>query len=226
MISYFSSPIAYIFIMMFLLLTGYLFWVILVDSHQASMRDTFSVIGSVLLFVTPMLTMRLFAEERKSGTMELLFTSPIKNRELVMGKFYAAFSLYGIMFLLTLSYPIILETLGDPDGWPIVSGYLGLFFMAGCYTSVGLFSSSLTENQIISGIICFGILLTFLIIDWGKTFFTHPLIVGIIKHLSFFEHYEAFRKGVISVPDIVYFSCFIFYFLFLTIRVLEIQRNQ
>jgi len=223
---YFATPTAYIFGMMFLVINGYFFWVILIDTKQATMRDTFSVMGSILLFVTPMLTMRLMAEERRSGTIELLFTSPLSTRSIVLGKFLAACSIYALMFIITLAYPIIITALGHPEFWPIVCGYFGLLFMAGCYTSVGLLASSLTENQLIAGITSFAILLAFLVIDWLKIYVQNTLWEDVIEHLSFFEHYDGLRKGIISTPDLVYFFSFIFIILFLTIHIIEIQRNQ
>ena len=224
--TYFTSPTAYIFIMMFLVITGYFFWFILIDGRKASMRDTFNVIGSVLLFVTPMLTMRLMAEERKSGTLELIFTSPITSTELILAKFFGALTIYGLMFALTGIYPLILKMLGKPEFWPIASGYVGLAFMAGCYTAVGLLASTLTENQLVAGIISFGILLVFLVLDWLRNYFTNPALLDLLQQVSFFQHYEGFSKGVLAVPDLFYFSSLIVFVLFLSTRILEIQRNR
>lgn len=224
--SYFVSPMAYIFTMIFLIIAGYFFWVILLDTRQAAMRDTFSVIGSVLLFVTPMLTMRLLAEERKAGTIELLYTSPLSSAQIVVGKFMAAWTIYTIMFAFTLSYPVILFALGRPEVMPLITGYGGLILMAGCYTAVGLFASSLTENQLIAGIISFALLLAFLVIDWLKIYLTSPLAESVVKHVSFFEHYDGLRKGVVGTTDIAYFVFFIFFMLFATTRIVEMERNR
>lgn len=224
--TYFASPLAYIFSMIFLLVTGYFFWFLLIDSRKASMRETFSVLASMLLFVTPILTMRLLAEERKSGTLELLFTSPLSSAQIIFGKFLAALSAYALIFLFTLVYPVILFALGQPELGPIFSGYMGLLGMAACYTAVGLFTSSLTENQIIAGISSFSILLGFLAVDWLKNYLQTEWLGSFFSYLGFFKHYEAFGKGIVSVPDFIYFLTFVGFFLFLSIRSLESQRNQ
>lgn len=225
-VGYLTSPLAYVFIATFLLISGYTFWAILLESRQAHLRETFEVLSSLLLFLTPMLTMRLLSEEKKSGTIELLFTSPLSPLQIVLGKFFACFCVFLVIFTFTLAYPLTVYTFGSPDIWPIVGGYIGLLLLAACYTSIGLLASALSENQLISVVISFAMLLFFWMIYWAKDFIRIAFFSNLVRNLSFLEHFEGFGKGIISLPDIVYFFSFISLCIFLSGKILELQRNK
>lgn len=243
--SYFSSLTAYVVIVMFLLVTGYFFYTLLatfsVVSFQAQtdpmlakqyqllninetvVRPLFGSISIIMLLMTPLLTMRLFAEEKKSGTIELLLTFPVNDIDVTLGKYLACFTVLLTMILFTVTYPIVLIALGEPEVKPIITGYLGLVLMGGAFISLGIFASSLTENQIVSASISFGILFFFWLISYSV-----PLVSGglgqILGYLSINEHIESMSKGVIDTEDVIYYLCFIVLFLFLTLRSLETNR--
>lgn len=244
--SYVVSPVAYVIAGVFLFLSGYLFRNILMQFNfwclQFSQRSQFmqggmpnlnlnemvvtqffAVMDFIWLLVVPMITMRLFAEEKKSGTIELLMTSPISTVEVLLGKFFAALSLYTAIVALTLVYCIILEVYGDPDWGPIWSAYLGYLLLGGTFIGVGVLASSLTENQIVAVLLSFGALLLLWLIDWSASF-AGPTAAKILQYLSIVEHLQDFQKGVIDTEDVVFYLTFIFFSLFLTTRVLESRR--
>ncbi|MBW7996072.1 MAG: ABC transporter permease subunit [Candidatus Glassbacteria bacterium] len=229
--SYFTSPVAYVVMLFFLLLTGIFFMVFIGDFNMASMNPgqygprnlnvTRSVVRPLLgnmcvimLFVMPLITMKPFAEERKSGTAELLFTYPLSDLDLLLGKFLAAFSLFAAMLAATLVYPLFIEIYSEPEAGTLISGYLGLTLMSMSFIALGLFISSLTENQIIAAIATFGMLLIFWIIQWTGT-------SPILRHLSVLEHFNNFAEGLIDTRDVVYYLSFTLLWMFLTLRVLE-----
>jgi ABC-2 type transport system permease protein len=243
--SYFSSLTAYVVIIMFLLITGYFFYTLLatfsIVSFQAQtdpmlakqyqllninetvVRPLFGSISIIMLLMTPLLTMRLFAEEKKSGTIELLLTFPINDIDVTLGKYLACFTVLMTMLLLTATYPILLIILGDPEIKPILTGYLGLVFMGAAFVALGIFSSSLTENQIVSASISFGMLFFFWLISYSVQLVSAGL-GQILGYLSINTHIESLSKGVIDSEDIIYYLCFIVMFLFLTLRSLEANR--
>jgi ABC-2 type transport system permease protein len=243
--SYFSSLTAYVVIIMFLLITGYFFYNLLatfsIVSFQAQtdpmlakqyqllninetvVRPLFGSISIIMLLMTPLLTMRLFAEEKKSGTIELLLTFPINDVDVVIGKYLACFIVLLTMILLTATYPIILIVLGEPEIMPIITGYLGLILLGGAFISLGIFTSSLTENQIVAASISFGILFFFWLISYSV-----PLVSAglgqVLSYIAINVHIESLSKGVMDSEDIIYYLCFIVLFLFLTLRSLETKR--
>ncbi len=243
--SYFNSPIAYVVITMFLLITGYFFYTSLasfsVISFQAQsnpmvakqyqllnitetvVRPLFGNISIIMLLMTPLLTMRLFSEEKKSGTMELLLTYPVKDMDVVIAKFLACFIVFLTMITLTATYPILLLTLGEPEVMPIVTGYLGLILLGAAFISLGIFTSSLTENQIIAASLSFGFLLLFWMMSYSVAFVSGAF-GQLISYLSINEHIASLAKGVLDSEDIIYYFCFISVFLFLTLRSLESKR--
>ncbi len=244
--SYFVSPVAYVIAGVFLFLSGYLFRNILMqfnlwclqfgqraqmgmggmpalNLNEMVITQFFAVMDFIWLLVIPMLTMRLFAEEKKSGTIELLMTSPLRTIEVMLGKFFACFSLYGIIVSLTLIYFVILEAYGSPDWGPIFSGYLGYLFLGATFISVGILASALTENQIVAVLLTFGMLLLFWLIDWSASF-AGPTAAKILQYLSFIAHLEDFQRGVIDTKDVVFYLSFTFFCLFLTSRVIESRR--
>ncbi len=242
MANFFVSPIAYVVAVMFLVITGFFFWsnisYLSLVSMQAAQNPMFADritmtnfvtrpliqnMAIVLLFIIPLLTMRLFAEERRSGCIELLLTYPISDIGVLAGKFLSTLVLFLVMVAGTCSYPLIMASLGTPDWGPIVSGFLGLFLMAAGFVSLGMFISSLTENQIVAGAITFGTALMFWVMSWISTF-TSETTGAVIRQFSILEHLESFTKGVISLSDVTFFVCFIAFFLFMTLRSLEANR--
>ncbi|MFT5090130.1 MAG: ABC-2 type transport system permease protein [Candidatus Latescibacterota bacterium] len=244
--SYFVSPVAYVIAGVFLFLSGYLFRNILMQFNLLCLQlgqraqqmggqmpalnlnemvvvQFFAVMDFIWLLIVPMLTMRLYAEEKKTGTIELLMTAPISSVEVMLGKFFACFSLYSIIVSLTMVYFVILEAYGAPDWGPIFTGYLGYLFLGATFISVGLLASSLTENQIIAVLLSFGILLLFWLIDWSASF-AGPTASKILQYMSFIRHLEGFQRGVVDSKDVVFYLSFTFFCLFLTTRVVESRR--
>jgi ABC-2 type transport system permease protein len=239
---YFTSPIAYVIFTIFLLIAGYFFYSIFAFFTLASMqsamnpqmgrelnvsdsvlRPLFSNISVILLLLMPMVTMRLFAEERRSGTIELLLTFPVRDGAVLLGKYLAAFVLYALMLGLTLLYPGILAYFTRLEWGPLVTGYLGLLLMGATFLAVGLFASSLTENQIVASILTFGILLIFWVLGWSAEY-AGGVWGRVLSHLSILEHNDSFSKGVLDTKDVVYYLDFTLLALFLTLRSLEARR--
>jgi ABC-2 type transport system permease protein len=222
--SYFYSPVAYIVFSAFLLVVGYLFYVVMASSMMASIEPILFNAGFILLLASPVLTMRLISEERKTNTIELLLTSPVSPAEVVIGKFLACFTVYLVLTVLTFQYPYIISMYSNNLDWgPIYSGYIGFLLLGAAFISLGLFASSLTENQVISAMISFSGLLLFWIIGWLKFALDNPL-GEIISRLSLFDRYSEFLKGVVDSGNIVYFVSFIIIWLFMATRVLESDR--
>lgn len=222
--SYFYSPIAYIVFASFLLIVGYLFWVVLVTSKLASLEPLFYNASFVLLLASPVLTMRLISEERKSKTMELLLTSPISPFEIVTGKFLACLILYLALIVLTMQYPILLSRYSNAfDMGPVYSGYLGMVLLSSAFISLGLFASSLSENQIISAMISFGGLMLFWIFGWARHAFDNAF-GHMLGNLSIFDRYSDFLRGIVDSGNVIFFVVFTFIWLFLATRVLESER--
>jgi ABC-2 type transport system permease protein len=235
--SYFASPIAYIILVVFLILSGIFFFFYLesfirsqfdprfqlfrekLNLNEFVIRPYFGTTSVVLLFMIPLITMRLIAEERKNFTAELLFTSPVRVSQIVLGKFLASFSLFALMVALSAIYLVVLRVYGNPDLGPVLSAYLGLFLLGGSLISAGLFASSLTENQIVAAVISFGILLVFWIL--GASSDADNSILG---YISIINHLDNFTKGIIALRDTIYYLSFIFFGLFLTYIMVESQR--
>ncbi len=229
--SYFTSLIAYVVLTVFLVLAGYYFYTdlaLFVLWGGASVQEglwqyLFHDIRLILLFTIPLLTMRLFSEEKKLGTIELLFTYPFRDIEILLGKYLACLTVFAIMLGFTVLYPILLAIVYQVELGPLVASYLGMFLLGSAFISCGIMVSSLTENQIVAALITTGIILTFWFIDWNEAAVS-PSVAVVLHHLSFFEHFYNFVRGVIDTKDIIYFMLFIFFFLFLTLRSLESRR--
>lgn len=221
--SYFVSPMAYVVGAVFLVLSGYFFSVILLATHSASMQGVLGNMAVVFLFVSPVLTMGLLAEERKLGTDELIMTAPVGTTSIVVGKYLAAVLTYLVYLAISLIYPVILIKYGSPDMGPIYSGYWGMFlFGAGCL-AVGIFSSSLTDNQMVAGVIGFGLLLLFWILGWAGAIVRGP-VGETLANLSLLKRFDDFQKGIIDFSSVLYYISFIFIFIFLTVRVIDSRR--
>jgi ABC-2 type transport system permease protein len=242
--SYFVSPIAYVVLTGFLLLGGWFFFNLLarfnfllsiysaLQNPEAQMRlnlNEFVIspllhnLSVVLVILIPMITMRSFAEEKRSGTYELLMTSPLSITEIVAGKFIAVATFLLIMIGLTGVYPLILLAYGNPEVGVMAAGYLGLILLAIAFATVGLLTSSLTENQIIAAVSCLVVLLLLYVIAWPADT-AGPVLGEVLKYLSLTEHFSEMVRGVIDTKELVYFASVILLALFLTQRSVESVR--
>jgi ABC-2 type transport system permease protein len=176
-----------------------------------------------MLFFLPFMTMRLFAEERRSGSIELLLTYPLRDGAILLGKYLAALALYGLMLVATLVYPLIVAYFAPLDWGPILTGYLGLLLLGGAFLAVGILASSLTENQIVAAIVSFGILLIFWVLGWRAESLGGAW-GSILSHLSLLDHFDSFARGVLDTKDVVYYLNLTAVALFLALRSLEARR--
>jgi ABC-2 type transport system permease protein len=221
--SYFCSWMAYLVIGGFLAISGFIFFVIITGNHQASMRWSFHNMAVTLLFVCPILTMRLLAEERRSGTLEVLLTSPVTDAQVVLGKFLGAVGLLAVLVAATLHFPLILAQYGSPDPGPLFTGYLGLLLVGASFMAVGVLASSLTESQVVAGFLSFGGLLVLWIIGWAAS--QPGSAVGhVLEQLSLLNHFDDLAKGVIDSKDIVFYLSFMAVCLFGAVRALESRK--
>jgi ABC-2 type transport system permease protein len=239
--SYFASPIAYILLIMFGVIFGFFFWnalgTFVVESIQSEMsgqsfpmnlnewiiRPLLSNVGVIGLFFIPMITMRLFAEEKRTGTIELLATSPIRDIEIILGKWLAALVLYACMLLFTAVNFGFLFMYGHPDWKPLFVGYLGLLLQAGALLAIGTFISTLTKNQIIAGAVTFGVCLLLWVLEWVSGYETAAW-ARVLAYMSVITHFESFGKGVLDSKDVIFYITVIFLGLFFTVRSMESLR--
>jgi len=222
--SYFNSPAAYIVLVIFLLLSGWFFASPLFINNQANLRTLFGIIPLLFLFFVPAITMGLISREKNTGTIELLATLPIKDSQIIMGKFWASVSLIGIGLLFTLIHFVTIVILGtNIDFGTIFCGYIGLLFLGAVYSSIGIFASSITSNQIVSLIISFFIIFFFFVIKFFL-FFVPDFMVGIFQFISIDYHFSNIARGVIDTRNIIYFVSLIVLFLKLAQISLE-NRN-
>jgi ABC-2 type transport system permease protein len=224
--SYFASPVAYVVIAAFLLLAGVFFAIILVaqpGTAEASLGVVFSNLPVMLLLVAPALTMRLLAEEQRTGTIELLLTAPIRDWEVVLGKYLASLVMFLIPVIITLTYTLVLAHYGSPDRGPLISGYIGLTLFGATFLAIGLFASSLTQNQVVAALAAVAILIGLWLIGVfaGSA---RPPVSDFLTYLSLIGHYNEFSNGVIDSKDIAYYLLVIATALFLTVRSLETRR--
>ncbi|MBU1178670.1 ABC transporter permease [Patescibacteria group bacterium] len=221
--SYFISPIAYVVFAMFLVLSGYFFSVILLISKEASFRGAASNIIITLLFLMPLITMKAFSEEKKLGTLEMLMTKPVRDIEVTLGKFLAATLLFVTMLASTLAYIFILSKYGNPDMGPIWSAYLGILLCGMSFIALGIFASTLTENQIIAAVIGFALVLMLWVLNWisGNL---NGVDSELLSYLALSTHLEGFVKGVVSLKDVIYYLSFISFWLFVAVKSIEIRK--
>ena len=202
--TYFNSPVAYIVVMVFMLLAGYLFWNTVFIENQAEMRGYFGLTPMLFTFIIPAMTMRLIAEEKGSGTLELLITMPVRDWEVVLGKFLAALGLLAVLLALTLVYAFTLSTIGPIDKGPTYGGYFGLLLMGAAYVGIGVMASALTRNQIVAFILAFGI--CFALYLFGRVVqIVPPALQPIVAFLSIDSHFESVSRGVIDTRDVLYY---------------------
>ncbi|HMA53296.1 MAG TPA: ABC transporter permease subunit [Acidobacteriota bacterium] len=240
--AYFSSPIAYVVITGFLLLVGYFFYILISWFNAAAMQMTqnpyyaqqininemvfsplFHNMTIILILVAPLLTMRLLAEEKKSGTDELLFTSPLSVGEIVLGKYAAALIMWLIMLGLTALLSVFAFAYGNPELAPWLMGYLGLFFMGALFIAIGLFFSSLTENQIVAAFLTVVTLLLLLVLNF-VTSSGGGSWRAVLGYVSFSDHFEDMTRGILDTKDVVYYLTFSAFGLFLTHSVIQSRR--
>jgi len=235
--SYFASPIAYVVIGFFALMFGFFFYSLLlyfdrqslqaagqaVNVNEQFLRPVFLNATVIFLFVLPLVTMRTYSEEKRSGTIELLLTAPLTDLQIILGKFLGAMGLYAAMLAITLVHVGLLFVFGNPEWRPVVTTYLGLLLMGGCFISVGLLISSLTKNQIVAGMITFGVFLMLWVINWIASFMG-PTAQQVLNYLSITDHLDDFTKGIIDTKHLVYYVSFITFGLFLTARSVDTER--
>ena len=239
--SYFVSPIAYLLLAMFAIVFGFFFWnavgyfvnagmeaqmrgaMFPLNVNEQVIRPLLSNVSVIGLFLIPMISMRLFAEEKRSGTIELLATSPIRDLEVILGKWLAALILYSGMLLLTAVNFAWLFRYGNPDWKPLLVAYLGLLLQAGALLAIGTFISTLTRNQIIAGGATFGICLLLWVLEWVSGY-ESATYARVLAYLSVLTHFESFAKGLLSVKDAVYYVSAILLGLFLSARSMESLR--
>ncbi len=207
--AYFLSPIAYIVISIFLVVTGWFFFSTFFIYDLAGMRNFFAMMPIIFSFVAPAVTMRLFSEELNVGSYELLLTMPVTIRQVVLGKFLAGAIFMAIMLLPTISYPVTISFLGELDWGPVVGGYVGAILLAGSYCAVGLFASSLTRNQIIAFIIGLAICFSLTMLS-NMLFFLPETLLGFFSYLGAEVHFANISKGIIDTRDLLYFVSVIF----------------
>jgi ABC-2 type transport system permease protein len=222
LMGYFNSPIAYIFIAVFLIAGNWLFFQNFFIYQQATMREYFALLPWIFLFLSPAVTMRLWAEEKKSGTIEFLLTLPITTWQAVLAKFFGALAFMIIALLLTFSIPVTISLMGHMDFGPMIGSYLGSIFLAGAYLSLGLFMSALTRNQIIAFVL--GLVVCFAAFIIGSGFVllaAPPAIAPLLSFLGLGTHFDSIARGVIDSKDVVYYLSFIFLFLWLNAGVIS-----
>ncbi|MEA1996609.1 MAG: ABC transporter permease [Gemmatimonadota bacterium] len=220
--SYFDSPIAYIFITAFLLLVNFLFLWTFFLAGQADMRPFFGIMPFIFLFLVPSITMRLWAEERKMGTLEVLLTLPVDAAEVVIGKFLASLIFLAVMLILTFNVPLLIGILGEPDWGVIVCGYLGCLLMGASYLAIGLFASAMSDNQIVAFIIAIAVSTLMLIVgQWFFLILVPDLFVPLFNYLGLSTHFESMGRGVIDSRDILYYLSVIGVFLYLNITTVD-----
>lgn len=238
--TYFASPMAYVVAAAFLAITGFFFVASVSDAFsEATIRGFLAGAVFFMIFMSPALTMRLLAEEQKLGTLELLLTSPLREFEIVLGKFIAAFTMLVIMAILSLFFVIVLFVYGVPDSWPLITGYMGLLLYGAATIAIGLFASALSPNQIVGLVVGSGLLTGLTIIDFISDRVTgtaSEVLNGLQLGASFsvFDldsfgvaeagHFADFARGVISVSDIAYYVSVTTLFVFLTVMLLQIRR--
>jgi len=244
--SYFVSPIAYVVIALFILVAGIFFYLFLssfvqrcfevdmyaqqwrqmsppMNLHEWVTRPFFGNIAMIALMILPLITMKLYAEEKKTGTIELIQTSPVTNAQILVGKYAAALALYVLMLLITFIYMLFLFSYGNPETGQIFSGYLGMFLIGASYIAIGLLFSTFTDNQVVAAVSTITVILIFWVIGWLSSFLG-PGLGEVFSHISLIDHFQDFEKGVIDSRDIVFYLSFIFMSLYLSYVSIESAR--
>ncbi|MGB3052434.1 MAG: ABC transporter permease [Polyangiales bacterium] len=221
--SYFNGPVAYIVICIILLTLGFFFWKTFFLFGRASAREMFRWLGLILVFSLPALTMGLLAEEKRTGTIELLITMPVTEAQVIVGKFLGVFGLYAVLLSLTISYPLSVSTLGDLDWGPVWSGYLGLLLQGSAVLAIGLMASSWTSNQLIALFVALTLSVFFWVLD--KFLALLPTnAASTLEWLSFDYHFQSMARGVVDLRDVLFFVSVVVFALAVAFRALESRR--
>lgn len=240
--TYFTSPIAYVAITVFLVLVGFFYYSLIwwfntqslqmarnpyylqqLNINQMVFSPLFHNISIILLLMIPLLTMRLFSEEKKIKTDELLYTSPLSVNQIILGKYFASLFVLLVMLLLVGILTLFTFIYGNPELKPILTGNLGLLLVGAAFMAVGIFFSSLTENQIVAAMLTFGALLLFWVLNWAS-YSAGSVWKDVLNYVSFFQHFDDMTKGTLDTTDIVYYLSFIFFGLFLTHSAIQSRR--
>src|SRR3954463_1891343 len=239
--TYFTSPVAYGLMAFFALLSGYFFYIYVamfvsrsmesqmmgrgfpMDVNEWVVRPALMNVSVIGLFLIPLITMRVFAEEKSRGTIELLATSPVRDYEIILGKWLASFTLYAAILAVSMINICMLYLYGKPDFSPILTGYLGLLLQGGTLLAIGTFISTTTRNQIVAAFATFAVCLILWVLDWVSSYETAAW-AKVVAYMSVITHFEPFAKGVIDTKDVIFYLSMIFFSLFLTARSLESLR--
>ncbi len=222
--SYFKTMIGYVFMGFFLLISGLFFNNFNIEQGSASISGTFAILSIVLVLLTPVLTMRLFAEERKTKTDQILLTSPVRITNIVVGKFLAAFFVLFVSSLLTLVYAIIISIFSEPFLWEFVLGYMGIFLVGSVFISVGIFMSCMTQNQLSAAFSTYAVLLILIAPTLIIPTVNDAFLKTVLNVLSIYSNVEAFQTGIFSIASVIYLLSFSFVFLFLTVKMIDRRR--
>ncbi len=202
--AYFKSPIAYIILIVAVTVFNIFFYMIIDQNREATLRDVFAVMEFMFVFLVPLLTMRVFAEEKASGTMEFLMTTPTSNTSIVLGKYLGSFLFFSLILALTVVYYLVIEYFGQPDRWPIVTGFLGLWLEGGLFVAVGILTSSWTRSQVAAAIMSYAVLF---LIYFSATFIPYvpETFAPVIRYISTLTHAANFSVGLVTLEDAVYY---------------------
>ncbi len=223
--SYFNSPLGYVVVSVFLIISGWLFIQTFFIIGQATLRSFFNLLPILFMFIIPAITMSSWAEEKRSGTVEVLMTFPVSATKVVLAKFFSSFAFLLIMLILTLPIPMMVSNAGSPDKGVIMAGYIGALLLGSAYIAIGLWVSSVTKNQIISFLVSVAIIFIFYMIGNSLILDSMPSTVASVgKFLSFGSHFDSILRGVISLSDILYYVSVIVFFLFLNARVAGLRK--
>ena len=225
LISYFGSPVAYVVAAAFLAINGFLYGVIISGSKQADMSFVFSDMGIILLFVIPGITMRLLAEEQRMGTIELLLTAPVRDWEVIAGKFAAAMALFLLMLVPTGLYVLFLTLWGHPDNSTILTGYIGIILIGAVFVAIGLLTSALTQNQLVAFLVAFVASLILWLLDGLSANFAGTGGT-VLTYLALQQHLSDFESGSVQSQDVIYLLTLTICALFLATRLLETRRYR
>jgi len=221
--AYFLSPIAYVIIAVFTVFSGYFFSIMLGITQESTLRYSLAYTQFILSILTPVITMRLLAEENKTGTIEPLMTAPVTDFEVVFGKFLAAWALYNVMIAPTAFYIIFLAWVGNPDYGAIIASYIGLVLMGGLFISIGLLVSAITKNQIVAAVIGIVALLILLVIGLASSG-NEGWFYSALRYIGTYDHWDTFTKGIVDTRDVIYYVSFTALLIFIVVRIVESRR--
>ncbi len=224
LMQYFKSMIGYLFIAVFLCIAGAVFYTVNLASLSTDIKVFFSNIIPFLIFLMPILTMRIYSEEKKQKTEELLLTSPLEVHQIVLGKFWAAFTVFAIPLVITLAFPVVLSIYGTMELYVTLGNYVGITLIASSFLAIGIFVSVLSENQIIAAILTYSILIATYSVDTLTYFVSNEALLAVIEFVSVNAHYSKLTYGVLALADVVYFLSITVLFLYASVLVIERKR--